>query len=124
MRFVIRKLNPLVDFPANKMPQIFTSFVSNRKVSPDQKLPEAAIRKNIEDLKNIIIAGLVEPKLDDKLSIDDIISNSLRALKLYTEILVHSLNAFKGLKGLFFSTKIRQLLYIEYQKNLAGYPIK
>ena len=38
-RFKIRKVNPLLDFPADSIPQVFTYFKSRRKVDPDQSPP-------------------------------------------------------------------------------------
>lgn len=118
MKFVIQKLNPLVDFTADKMPQIYTAYISRRKPNPEQQVSEATLRKSNEDIKNIISAGLVPDKIDQDINIEDIMSDSYLALKLYTEILAHSLNMYKGLRGLFFSAKIKRLLHLEYQKNL------
>ena len=119
MKFIIKKINPIVDFPQGKMPQIFTSFISRRKVEGEQPVSEAILRKNQEDMKNVIQAGLIEPKLSDEgIHIDDILADSVLALKLYTEIITHSLNRFRGLKGVFFSRKIRRTFYSEWQKNM------
>ena len=119
MRFVIRKLNPIVDFSQGKMPQIFTSFISKRKPEGNQPISESILRKNQEDMKAVIQAGLIEPKFSDEgINIDDILADSVLALKLYTEIIVHSLNVFRGLKGLFFSRKTKRLFYSEWQKNM------
>jgi len=120
MKFVIKKINPLLDFSTDKMPQIFTSFISKRKIEPEQQINEVVLRRSQEDMKNIIIAGLIKPSLNGEIKVEDIMTDPTLALRLYTEILVHSLNMFKGLKGLFFSAKIRHLLYIGYQKNLES----
>jgi len=119
MKIVIRKINPLVDFAVDKMPQIFTSFISRRKTTPEQQINEATLRKSQEDMKNVISAGIVEPELGKKINIDDIMANTAMALELYTEVIVHSLNMFKGIKGVFFSIKTRRLFYTAYVKNLA-----
>jgi len=119
MKFVIRKINPLVDFSVDKMPQIFSSFISRR--TAEQQINEATLRKNQDDMKNIIGAGLVEPDIEaGKISLDDIMADSALALELYTEIIVHSLNTFKGLKGVFFSAKTKRLFYSGYAKNLEN----
>lgn len=119
MRFVIKKINPLIDFSSDKMPQLFTAFTSRRKPDPNRKLTEVELRKHQEDMKNIISAGLVPEKIDKDIDIEDIMSDEYISLKLYTEILIHSLNRFRGLKGLFFSKKLRHIMFIEYQKNLV-----
>lgn len=132
MKFVIRKINPLVDFPVDKMPQIFSSFITRRKTTPEEQINEATLRKSQDDMKNIIAAGLVKPEVtfepvkpkDNKIAIDDIMSDSVLALKLYTEIIVHSLNMFKGLKGVFFSVRTKRAFYLSYRKNLENYPMK
>lgn len=118
MKFVIRKLNPLFDFSLDKMPQIFSSHMSNRKVDETKPVNEATLKRNQEDMKNVIVAGLIDPDLTDKVSIEDIMGDSGLALKLYTEIIIHSLNMFKGVKGLFFSIKLRRAFSIEYQKSM------
>lgn len=120
MKFVIRKLNPLVDFPSDKMPQIFTTFISKRKADPEQQVNEAVLRKNQEDMKAVIIAGVVKPEIPKKVTIEDILADSMLALKLYTEIIIHSLNMFRGIKGLFFSIRLRRSFYIAYQKNMEN----
>lgn len=117
MKYTIQKINPVLDFPVNKMPQIFTDFQSKRKTDK-VVMNEAVLRRNYEDMKSIILAGVVKPDLAD--TIDDIMSDFTIALSLYIEVLTHSLNCFRGLKGLFFSTKIRRSMYISYQKNLTN----
>lgn len=118
MRFTIRKLNPIIDFPFGKMPQIFTTFISKRKVDPEQQVGEAVLRKSQEDMKLVIQAGLVKPEIPEKVAIEDILADSVLALKLYTEIIIHSLNAFRGLKGVFFSVNLRRLWRTELRKNM------
>lgn len=121
-KFTIKKLNPFLDFNRDEMPQIFTTFISKRKVDVPVQPNEAQIRKYQEDMRMIIEAGVVYPKLvpvgkdEDKgkekgITINDIFASIEFASKLYLEIIIHSLNQFKGLKGLFFSQKIRRLFY-------------
>lgn len=123
MKFIIKKLNPLVDFPSGRMPQIFTYFVSRRKAE-EPVINEAVLRKNLEDMKAVIVAGVVRPEIGEKIQIEDILANSVLALKLYTEIIIHSLNMFKGVKGLFFSVKTRRAFYTEYRKNMESLQMK
>ena len=51
--FTIRKINPLLDFKSDSMPQIFTSFISRRKVEPHTDPAKAQA-----DMMNVIEAGL------------------------------------------------------------------
>lgn len=122
--FVIRKINPLSDFPSNNIPQIFTSFISRRKAEPTSSLTMPQILKSIEDMKLIIQVGLVKPKLvtdnkEDGITIDDLFRDTDIVTKLYFEILTHSLNKYRGLSGVFFSAKIRHMLYTEWRKHMG-----
>ena len=58
MKFIIKRINPLLDFESNNIPQIFTSFISRRKteVLPDEK-------KILNQMIPIIEAGVVYPEL-------------------------------------------------------------
>lgn len=119
-KFKIKKLNPLLDFAAEDIPQIFTHF-SKRKDSLDpSRMTQDMIKKAITDMKRVVSAGVVDPKLcPEVLTIDDIFRWGDTGSKLYMEILAHSLNHFRGLKGVFFSIKIRRLLYTALRKNMA-----
>lgn len=130
-KFKIKRLNPLIDFEPDKMPQIFTSFQSQRKVD-DSKWPEERQRKVESDIKEIVKAGVVEPLLvkvangDGKgreggITVNDLFRDPDLGYRLYVEIMAHSLNYFKGLKGLFFYLKIKQLLLMPWQKDTENY---
>ena len=126
-KFVIKKINPLLDFTSENMPQIFSSFISRRgPATPDLK----NIQKQMMDM---VSAGLVEPKLvpvgtgdkkgnEEGITVDDLFRDETLAIKLYQEILIHSLNKFRGLKGVFFLIKLRRAFYIELRKNTANSP--
>ena len=116
VKFVIKKINPLLDFPADKMPQIFTSFKSNR---PSGELQPAEMRKTLEDVKNMILAGVVSPKIGEEVDISDIMADNSTSVQLYIAILTHSLNIFRGVKGVFFSIKTRWLMYTQWRKHMA-----
>jgi len=77
-------------------------------------------------------AGLVKPELvpvgkgdqrgkEDGITVDDIFRDEDLAIKLYIEILAHSLNRFKGMRGLFFSIRIKHLLSTEWRKSMENY---
>lgn len=124
-KFQIRKINPFLDFPSDKMPQIFSYYMGRKKPPEPEKLAasmtEAEIRKNLEDMKMIVSAGVTWPKLGPEiLTIDDIFRWGDTGYKLYLEIFAHALNHFKGIRGVFFSIKIRRLLYTNWRNNTAG----
>ena len=117
--FKIKKINPIVDFPANKIPQIFSSFISRRKVEK-KTLNEAEIRKIQYDVYDVIKAGLIEPKLDPKgIAVEDLFRYEDIGTQLYIEIIAHSLNRFRGLRGFFLLAKIKHVLLTSLQNGMA-----
>ena len=134
LNFTIRKVNPLIHFSYDKIPQIFSQYSTKRRPDIDLTNP-AVIAKTFEDMKSVVAAGLVKPELvpvgkgelkgkEGGITIDDIFIDEETGVKLYLEIIAHSLNKFKGLKAVFFSIKIRRLLFTEWRKRLASYPTK
>lgn len=124
MRFTIRKVNPLVDFSADKIPQIFADYVSRRQ------LP-VSIEKAQKEMYAMIEAGVIEPKLfpigigenrgkEGGLTVEDLFRDFEMGQKLYLAILDHSLNRFKGIRKLFFSIKTKYLFWIALQKGMAN----
>ena len=109
MEFTIKCVNPMVDFPADKIPQIFTDWVSHRK--PDPKAAEPDFRKIQEGMYAVIQAGVDKPRLftksADGLTVEDLFRDPAIGVGLYYAILEHSLNRFRGLNRLFFSIGIR-----------------
>lgn len=121
MRFVIRKLNPMLDFEADKMPTIFTAAHPRRGANktPPPMTPEAAERAE-EDMYAIIAAGVVEPVLSkDGLTPKDLFRDIGIGTALYIEIVAHSLNVFRGLKGLFFFHRIKLSMWIRWLNGMA-----
>lgn len=118
-KFKIRKVNPFQDFPADRMPQIFSYAIKRRKLDVENlPLNDAQIRRGIEDMKAVVTAGVIEPRLcPEILTVDDLFRWGDTGSKLYLEILAHSLNQFRGLTGVFFSIKIRRSLYTAWQKS-------
>lgn len=125
-KFTIRRINPILDFPADRMPQIFAEAVSRR--APAEKPVKAAEDRALEDFKSFISRGVVHPlvglKDDGKcdFTVDDLLRDGDTAQKLYAEIMFHSLAAFRGLRGFFLSVKTRLSLAIAFQKNTASAP--
>jgi len=122
-KFIIRRVNPLLDFPSDSMPQIFTSFVSRRKVEPEKDQSQFDQKKVIKDMMRVVEVGLVKPELvpisksKEGITVEDIFIDLELGIKLYWEIIINSLNKFKGLKGLFFSIRLRAWLSTELRKN-------
>lgn len=121
MRFVIRKLSPLLDFESDKIPTIFTSTHPRRGANknPPPATPEA-LKRAEEDMYGIIAAGVVEPALSaDGLTPKDLFRDMQIGTALYIEIVAHSLNVFRGLKGLFFFHRIKLLLWMRWLSDMA-----
>lgn len=127
MNFVIRKLNPIVDFPNGKIPQIFTSFISRRPAKENPPPPtEDSIKKVQEDMYDVIRMGVIDPAIEPEtakegLKASDLFRDPTMGPQLYIEILAHSLNAFRGLRGLFFFHKIRHLLLTQWRKGMEAH---
>ena len=119
-KFKIRKVNPFLDFEADTMPQIFSFYIKRRKPAEPADLSFEQIVKSLTDMKRMVSAGVVWPKLcPEILTIDDIFRWGDTGPKLYLEIIAHSLNQFRGLRGVFFSIKTRLWLYMQWRKATA-----
>lgn len=123
MKFTIKRLNPLMDFPSDKVPQIFTAFMTRRPVKEDKSPSIVDLKKNQEEMLSIIEAGVVDPKLvtpgKEGITAADLFRDATLGPKLYIEILAHSLNAFRGIKGQFFFHRIKWLLWTHWLKDMA-----
>lgn len=125
--FKIKKINPLADFPSGKIPQLFSSFISRRKVDHEKKVfTEAETRKIQDDVYAVVKAGLVEPKINPPkgLAVEDLFRYEEIGTKLYLEIIAHSLNRFRGLKGFFTLAKIRRGLLMPLQNGMVKNPLR
>ncbi len=134
--FKLKRINPLLDFHPDKMPQIFTDFQSRRqRKEPEVQDQAAQARKAQADMYAIIEAGLVEPQLvkvgqgdlrgkEDGITVEDLFRDADTGAKLYFEILAHSLNRFRGLKGAFFTLRLRQQLLTSWRNATAQDPAK
>jgi len=123
MNFTIRRVNPLMDFPVDRVPQLFTEIQSARKPDPTKPPTIEQIKLLREQMLTYIEAGVVEPRLasigvgdkngkEDGITAEDLCRDQDMGMRLYWAILSHSLNTFKGIKGLFFSIKQKLLLFI------------
>lgn len=127
-KYKIRRLNPLLDFGASNIPQIFASFHSRRKTED-----VADNKKVIRDMMTVVEVGLVSPELvpvgkDEKrgkeegITVEDLFRDSSTGPQLYIEIVTHSLNRFKGIRGIFFSTLQRYRLFTAWQQSMVSAP--
>lgn len=130
MRFVIRKLNPMIDFPDDKMPQIFTSYVSRRPApAVPPETTEVERQRAKEEMCAIIQAAVVEPALvredaKDGLKPMDLFRDPTMGVKLYFEVLAHALNRFSGVKGQFFFLRIKLWLWTRWLKDMGEHRLK
>lgn len=130
--FIIKKINPMQDFSERDMPMIFASYLKP-KGAAEMQAGLADPKKAQEDMKRVVRAGVVEPALVDVekgekkgreigVTVDDIFCDVDLGRQLYWEIIVHSLNRFRGLKGVFFSARIKRKLSIAWRKTMASVP--
>ncbi len=121
MRFTIKKINPLLDFKSESIPQIFTDFSSIKDKPVVANTPEL-IKKYQQDLYSVIQAGVVDPIISkDHITAEDLFRIPEIGVELYRLILEHSFNQFKGLKKLFFSIKTKYITYITWRKHTGYY---
>lgn len=117
-KFVIRKINPIMDFQPDNMPQIFTALNSRRDIS---KATDPKVM--LDQMMRIVEAALISPDLvpigkgdkrgkEDGLTIEDIFRDQEVGAKLFTEVMIHALDRFKGIKSLFFSLRNRLSFWI------------
>jgi hypothetical protein len=130
-KFVIRRINPLLDFNLESMPQIFSSFQTRRKTEKAPYDPKLIV----EQMMRVVEKGLVSPELvpvgvgdkrgkEDGITVEDIFRDEECGFKLYSEIMFHSLNKFSGLKKVFFSMKLKAVYYINLLKLTADCPAR
>ncbi len=115
--YMIRRLNPMLDFPGDRMPTVFSSYQSIRKTAPGASTMSPA--KVLEEMMMVVAAGVVEPVLipagkgeakgrEDGITVEDLFRDPAHGAALYYEIMAHTLNKFSGLKKIFFSLQIRR----------------
>jgi hypothetical protein len=120
--YTIRKINPMLDFPADRCPSVFTAqSPSRRGTGPIDP------KRAIEDMMNIVRAGLVDPPLadpkaknSDLITVEDIFRVPEHGADLYLAIMDHTLNRFRGLRRLFFTHRSRQAFYTAYRKAMEA----
>ena len=116
--FTIRKLNPLLDFPPDRMPQVFAASYRENPGKPKKPVENEA-RRMVDDMMATIEAGVVEPKLTplkakntppNSITAKDIIYQQDVGARLYVEIVAHSLNRYRGFRGAVFLALTRRVL--------------
>lgn len=130
IQFVIKKLNPILDFKSDKIPQIFTEFKSMRPVDPTKTPEPKELERMYRDMMTVVEAGVVEivghgplaDKAADGITAEDLFRNSKTGFKLYFEIMDHSLAHFKGLKGVFFWINRKLSLLMLSRRNMVSVP--
>lgn len=135
MKFTIKRVNPLMDFPADKVPQLFTDSPSFKSVDISKSLTPLQVENIRLMVLAYIQAGVVEPRLvpvgkgekrgkEDGITAEDLFRDPTMGMKLYFEILDNSLNVFRGLKGLFFSIKTKLWLSISLRVGMGASQLK
>src|ERR1041385_2347733 len=123
----IRKLNPLMDFDSSAMPQIFTTYQTRRKKTEEPTPMDAA--KVMRDMMNVVAVGVVKPELapvgkgelrgkEDGITVEDLFRDGSTGPALYWEIVVHSLNRFKGVRGAIFLAQTKRMLFTAWRQSL------
>lgn len=128
-KFVIRKINPVIDFPSENMPQIFTALNGRRDISKaiDPKVM-------LSQMMMITEAALIYPELvpvgkgekngkEAGITIEDIFRDQDVGTRLFSEVMIHALDRFKGLKSLFFCLQTRFKFWIASQGGTAADPL-
>lgn len=120
--YTIRRINPLLDFSVERMPTVFSSYVSPRKVDPLKAAAAVDPKRAIDEMMSVVRAGVVEPVLVEPgkgdargreagITVEDLFRDAQHGTELYLAIMDHTLNRFTGLRKVFFSHRIRRLQY-------------
>lgn len=135
--FIIRKINPLMDFPPERMPQIFSHWQSRRRAEAPMDESRA-----MKDMMAVVEAGVVGIKTgrdvlplvevgkggargrEPGLTVEDIFRDQEVGVSLYLEIFQHTLNRFSGLRKVFFSLQSKLLWFTLLRKSTACLPIQ
>lgn len=120
-RFIIRRIVPLLDFPMDKIPAIFTDF-SKHNYQLDLSNP-VILKRLQDDMMLTVRAAVVSPNKEDGVTTEDIFRDPELGYLLYLKIIEHSLLRFRGMKGSFFlvvKTLLRPIIWLKsINKDLA-----
>lgn len=121
--FTIRRINPLLDLPPDKIPQMFTSFQSVRPAPEKQREPKPEeMKRSVELMKAVLKAGVIDVR-DGHIAAEDLFVDPEIGIKLYWEVLLHSQNRFRGIKKVFFYIKTRFWLFTTWRKITDANPL-
>lgn len=131
MRFIIRRVNPIMDFPSAQVPQLFTESPSVKNAEKSESLTPLQIENIRKTVIAYIEAGVVDPRLvpigkgenrgkEPGITAEDLFRDPSMGMKLYQEILENSMNVFGGFKGLFFSIKRKLWLFTSLRLSTAA----
>lgn len=109
-KFIIRRVNPLLDFEPDRMPQIFKAPSLKDRNKANKPLKPAEAKKMMEDMVAVLEAGVVSPELvptgrgskqgsEEGITAQDILRWDDVGADLYTEIISWSLVQYRGLRG-------------------------
>lgn len=122
MTFIIQKINPLIDIQSKELPMIFT-HIDPSNVRMRKLIEKVNLKDQIKYMAPVIKAGVVEPPImenpNDGFTVEDFFVDPLIGYRLWEIILNHSLNRFKGIKGVFFSIMTKLYLFIRGRKHMA-----
>lgn len=127
--FKIRRINPLMDFPSGKMPQIFSSTPPGIKTRLDNP-PADLAKKYQEDMYAVIEAGVLDPQIvpvskrEDGITAEDVFRIPEVGIELYMEIIEHSLLRMRGLSRIFFWLARTRLRYTLWRLGMGGLHMK
>ena len=134
IKFVIKRINPLLDLPSNKIPTCFTDFISARKTTEVPKLSQKELEALYDLMSYVIKAGVYSPKLlpvdkenpykEKGLTIKDIFLDEMLAYQLYIEIMAHACFRFSTVGKIFFSKGIKRWLSTIWPRSIVGLPSK
>jgi len=110
MRFIIKPINPLFDFPDDNIPSIFTDKreIPGTVVPPPEESADDRIKKLMDGMGVIVAAGLIEPKVrnadggEGGVTIEELFSQPLIGIRLFLEIMKHSTKALRYDQKVFF----------------------
>lgn len=135
--FIIRKINPLIDFSADRMPQIFAHMVSRR--APSGTPMEDA--KALKDMMAIVEAGVVGIDTGRDLlplveigkgqargreagiTVEDLFRDQEAGVLLFQEVFSHTLDRFRGMQKVFFWLKTKLFASMLLRRSTARLPI-
>lgn len=131
-RYVIRKLNPILDFQLDRMPMIFSAYAPT-KVAQGKAAEALNLRRIQEEMMEVVRVGVVEPQLtpvaagdgrgrEPGITVEDLFRDPEIGAALYQEIIIHTWNRYQGLRGVFFSAATRRAFHTGRRRTMESAP--